>query len=338
MKKLRVGVIGAGRIGKVHTESIVLRVKEAEVVALSDVALETARQLAGKFGIPKVTADYKEIFNDKDINAVVICSPTNTHAQYIKEAAAKGKDIFCEKPIDLSLAVIKEALAAVKKEKVKLMVGFNRRFDANFLAIRGLVKEGKIGTPHLLRITSRDPSPPPAHYVAGSGGMFLDMSIHDFDMARYIVGSEVVEVFAKGGVLVDPELGKAGDIDTAIIMLTFANGAIGAIDNSRKAVYGYDQRVEIFGTKGMAQTANNIPANYTFNDEKGSHGPHIYNFFMDRYTESYAVEMECFCRAVLKGECLPVSGEDALAATAMAIAAKISMKENRPVRIDEVVK
>ena len=188
------------------------------------------------------------MINHPDVEAVIICSPTDTHAQYIVEAAQAGKHIFCEKPVDLSLPVIQRALDAVAKAGVKLMVGFNRRFDPNFAKIRQLVVDGKIGDPHILKITSRDPAPPPAEYSAVSGGMFMDMTIHDFDMARFIVGSEVTEVYAKSAVLVDEAIGKAGDVDTAIITLTFVNGAIGVIDNSRKAVYGYDQRVEIFGS------------------------------------------------------------------------------------------
>jgi len=337
MKKLKIGVIGAGRIGKVHAATLVQNVPQAEVIAIADVNIESASELAQKFGIGLVTADYKEIIGNPDVEAVVICSPTDTHAQYIIEAAQAGKHIFCEKPVDLTLAKIQQAIDAVEKAGVKLMVGFNRRFDPNFMKVKQMVLEGKIGDPHILKITSRDPAPPPAQYSAVSGGMFLDMTIHDFDMARYIVGSEVTEVFTKATVLVDPEIGKAGDIDTAIITLTFANGAIGVIDNSRKAVYGYDQRVEIFGSKGMVNADNNFPENHRYFAGDGVHGSLPLNFFMDRYLEAYANEMKLFCDAVANGTELPVSGHDGLMSVAIALAAKKSHLEKRTVKLSEFI-
>jgi myo-inositol 2-dehydrogenase / D-chiro-inositol 1-dehydrogenase len=337
MSKLKIGVIGAGRIGKVHAATLVQNVPQAEVVAIADVQIESARELAEKFGIAIVTDNYKEIINNPSIEAVVICSPTDTHAQYIIEAAQAGKHIFCEKPVDLTLDAIKKAIAAVDKAGVKLMVGFNRRFDPNFHKIQEMVQSGKIGDPHILKITSRDPAPPPAEYSAVSGGMFLDMTIHDFDMARYIVGSEVTEVFTKATVLVDPEIGKAGDVDTAIITLTFANGAIGVIDNSRKAVYGYDQRVEIFGSLGMVNVDNNYPENHRYYTVDGVHKTLPLNFFMDRYLEAYANEMKVFCDAVSSNTELPVSGYDGLMSVAIALAAKKSYIEGRPVKMNEIL-
>jgi myo-inositol 2-dehydrogenase/D-chiro-inositol 1-dehydrogenase len=239
--------------------------------------------------------------------------------------------------VDLSLEVIGGAIEAVNKAGVKLMVGFNRRFDPNFAKIKQLVTEGKIGDPHILKITSRDPAPPPAEYSAVSGGMFMDMTIHDFDMARFITGSEVVEVYTKASVMVDPAIGKAGDVDTAVITLTFANGAIGVIDNSRKAVYGYDQRVEIFGSGGMACADNNYPENHRYFSGDGVHGSLPLNFFMDRYLEAYANEMKIFCDAVVNNKPLPVSGNDGLMSVAVALAAKKSHKENRPVKLTEII-
>ena len=239
--------------------------------------------------------------------------------------------------MDLSLDVIKGAIEAVEKAGVKLMVGFNRRFDPNFFKIKQLVVEGKIGEPHILKITSRDPAPPPAEYSATSGGMFMDMTIHDFDMARYITGSEVTEVYAKSAVLVDPAIGRAGDVDTAVITLSFANGAIGVIDNSRKAVYGYDQRVEIFGSKGMICADNNFPENHRYFSDDGVHGSLPLNFFMDRYLEAYANEMKIFCDAVINDKELPVSGTDGLMSVAIALAAKKSQGENRPVKLSEII-
>lgn len=337
MKKLKIGVIGAGRIGKVHAATLVQNVPQAKVLAIADIDLAGASELAQKFGISKASTNYKDIINDPDIEAVVICSPTDTHAQYITEAAEAGKHIFCEKPVDLTLAAIQKALSAVEKAGVKLMVGFNRRFDPNFMKIHEMVKEGKIGQPHILKITSRDPAPPPAEYSAVSGGMFLDMTIHDFDMARFIVGSEVTEVFTKATVLVDPEIGKAGDVDTAIITLTFANGAIGVIDNSRKAVYGYDQRVEIFGSLGMVNVDNNYPENHRYYTVDGVHKTLPLNFFMERYLEAYANEMKVFCEAVANNKVLPVSGFDGLMSVAIALAAKKSFLEGRTVKMSEIL-
>jgi myo-inositol 2-dehydrogenase/D-chiro-inositol 1-dehydrogenase len=336
MKKIKIGVIGAGRIGKVHVATLALSVPEAEVIAVTDTDKTRAISLAEIYSINTVAGDYKEIIQNPEIEAVVICSPTDTHTKYIIEAAQAGKHIFCEKPVDLSLDPIQKALDAVEKAGVKLMVGFNRRFDSNFLKTKQMVDEGKVGEPHILKITSRDPAPPPAEYSAVSGGMFLDMTIHDFDMARFIVGSEVTEVYTNATVLVDPEIGKAGDVDTAVIALTFANGAIGVIDNSRKAVYGYDQRLEIFGSKGMVNVDNNYPENHRYYSADGVHKSLPLNFFMDRYTEAYANEMKAFCKALSNNSKLPVSGEDGLVSVAIALAAKKSHDEERPVKLSEI--
>ena len=337
MKKLKLGVIGTGRIGKVHIATLVQNVSQAVVVAVADVNLNSANEVAKVFGITSVFSNYMDVINHPEVEAVIICSPTDTHAQYIIDAAKAGKHIFCEKPVDLSLEVIKGAIKAVTTSGVKLMVGFNRRFDPNFLKIKQLVADGKIGDPHILKITSRDPAPPPAEYSAVSGGMFMDMTIHDFDMARYIAGSEVTEVYTKASVLVDPAIGKAGDVDTAIITLTFSNGAMGVIDNSRKAVYGYDQRVEIFGSKGMACADNNYPENHRYYASDGVHGSLPLNFFMDRYLEAYANEMKIFCDAVINDLQLPVDGNDGLMSVAIALAAKKSYLENRPVKLTEII-
>jgi myo-inositol 2-dehydrogenase/D-chiro-inositol 1-dehydrogenase len=337
MTKLKLGVIGTGRIGKVHIATLVQSVPQAEVVAIADIDIKSAETTAKAFGITSVFTNYLDVINHPEVEAVVICSPTDTHAKYIIDAAKAGKHIFCEKPVDLSLEVIEGSLEAVKKAGVKLMVGFNRRFDPNFSKIKQLVTEGKIGDPHILKITSRDPAPPPAEYSAVSGGMFMDMTIHDFDMARYITGSEVIEVYTKACVLVDPAIGKAGDVDTAIITLTFANGAIGVIDNSRKAVYGYDQRVEIFGSKGMVCADNNYPENHRYFSGDGVHGSLPLNFFMDRYLEAYTNEMKIFCDAVINNLQLPVSGNDGLMSVAIALAAKKSHLEQRPVKLSEIL-
>lgn len=337
MERIKVGVIGTGRIGKLHLENLSVRISSAEVAAVADVFVEGARTLAKTFGIKTVTKDYREILANDDIAAVVICSPTDTHAQYTMEAAEAGKHIFCEKPLDLSLEKIRKVLDVIERTGVKLMVGFNRRFDPNYAKVQQMVRDGKIGSPHILKISSRDPAPPPAEYIAVSGGMFLDMTIHDFDMARFVIGSEITEVYAKTNVLIDPDIGKAGDVDTALTILQFENGAIGTIDNSRKAVYGYDQRLEVFGSEGMVSIDNNMHDTHAYYDKEGSHGPLPLDFFMDRYVQSYAIEMESFINAVIRDEPVPVHGTDGLISVAIGLAAKRSARENRPVKLDEIL-
>jgi myo-inositol 2-dehydrogenase/D-chiro-inositol 1-dehydrogenase len=337
MKELvKVAVIGAGRIGRVHAENLAYRIPSAKLVAIADVVDDAARGLASDLGIPKVAHDYNEVLQDKQVDAVVICSSTDTHAQIMQDAAKAGKHIFCEKPIALDLAKIDHALSVVDGAGVLLQVGFNRRFDPSFKRVHDLVAEGEIGEPHLLRITSRDPAPPPLAYVKVSGGIFLDMTIHDFDMARFLVGSEVEQVYAAGAVLVDPEIGRAGDLDTAVVTLRFANGALGVIDNSRKAVYGYDQRVEVFGSKGVAQAENKTPDSVVLSDALGVHSTLPLHFFVERYAEAYVAEMCAFIDCVREGKSPPVTGKDARIPVVMGYAAKKSTEEGRPVRLSEI--
>jgi len=257
MKTLTIGIIGAGRIGKLHAENLITRVQGTKLKTVTDPFLD--EKWAKSKGILVTGKDHQIILDDSEIDAVLICSPSPKHAQQIIDCTQVGKHIFCEKPIALDPEVIKNSLSEVEKAKVKLQVGFNRRFDPTFASVREKMSSGALGDPHVIRVTSRDPAPPPPDYVASSGGLFLDMTIHDFDMVRFLSGSEVTEVHAYGAVLVDPDIGKAGDIDTAVISLKFANGALGIIENSRKAVYGYDQRVEVFGSKGTALGENNMP-------------------------------------------------------------------------------
>ena len=334
--QVNVAVIGAGRIGKLHAQHLAFRLPEANLLAVADIFLEAAETCAAECQVPAAFQDYRRILDDPDIEAVVICSSTDTHAQIIEEAAAAGKHIFCEKPLDLDLARMDRVLAAVDEAGVKLQVGFNRRFDPNFKRVRDLVAAGEIGTPHIVRITSRDPEPPPIEYVKVSGGIFLDMTIHDFDMARYLIGSEVEEIFAAGGVLVDPEIGRVGDIDTAVITLRYANGAMGTIDNSRKAVYGYDQRVEVFGSDGMVAVSNNTPDSAVVSDAQGVHGTLPLFFFVERYTDSYIAEMRAFIECVQQDKVPPVTGVDGRVPVVMGYAARTSYEENRPVRLSEV--
>jgi myo-inositol 2-dehydrogenase/D-chiro-inositol 1-dehydrogenase len=335
-KVLRMGLIGAGRIGKIHAHNIASRIPQAKIAAIADVNLKAAQQLAGELHVSNVYEDYRKIMGDPDIDAVAILTSTDTHADLIIAAAAAGKHIFCEKPIDLTLERVDKAIAAVHKAGVKCQIGFNRRFDPSFTRLYQLIKSGKIGKLQILRITNREPAPPPVSFVKTSGGMFLDMTIHDFDMAGYLSDSDVVEVYAIGGVMVDPAIGKAGDIDTAIITLKFANGAIGTIDNSRKAVYGYDQRVEVFGSGGMATIANN-PANAaTYSNAKGVLTDKPSYFFLERFAEAYTAEMSEFVKAVLANRPTLFTAAESRKPVVIAMAANKSLRENRPVRIKEI--
>jgi myo-inositol 2-dehydrogenase/D-chiro-inositol 1-dehydrogenase len=334
--KLRIGIIGSGRIGRVHAESLAFRIPEALPVAIADINGDAAHEVAARCGIPRVVTHSDEILNDPAVDAVLICSPTETHANLIVEAARARKHIFCEKPIDHSLTKIDLALQEVKKSGVKLQVGFNRRFDANFVRVRSAVVQGEIGTPDLMHIISRDPGPPPISYIKTSGGIFLDMTIHDFDMARFLVGDEIESVYATGGVRVDPEIGKAGDLDTVLIVLQFKNGVIGTIDNSRKAVYGYDQRVEILGSKGAIATGNCYPNQAILSTGTAIQRDLPLNFFMDRYTESFVNEIRAFVQAVVQNKPVPVKGIDGRVAVVMALAARRSFDERRPVQLKEV--
>jgi myo-inositol 2-dehydrogenase/D-chiro-inositol 1-dehydrogenase len=335
-KKLRIGIIGAGRIGRVHAESLAFRIPEAAPSAIADINGDAAQEVAERCGIPRVATDSKEILNDPAIDAVLICSPTETHANLIVGAARAGKHVFCEKPIDHSLSNIDRALQEVKRSGVKLQVGFNRRFDANFVRVHNAIVQGEIGTPHLMHIVSRDPGPPPLSYIKTSGGIFLDMTIHDFDMARFLVGDEVESIYATGGVRVDPEIGRAGDLDTAVIVLQFKNGVIGTIDNSRKAAYGYDQRVEILGSKGAIATENCYPNQAILSTAAAIQRDLPLNFFMERYTESFVSELRAFVQAVVLGQPVPVNGTDGRVAVVMALAARKSYDERRPVPLEDV--
>jgi myo-inositol 2-dehydrogenase / D-chiro-inositol 1-dehydrogenase len=333
---LRVGLIGAGRIGKVHAETIAYRIPEASLAAVTDVDTQAARALAAKCGIPRVTEGAGELLASPDIDAVLICSSTDTHAALIVAAAEQGKHIFCEKPIHHELDTIDRALEAVSRAGVKLQVGFNRRFDTNFERVRHAIVSGEIGTPHLMHIISRDPGPPPLSYIKVSGGMFLDMTIHDFDMARFLIGEEVTEVYAAAGVRVDPGIGEAGDVDTALIVLRFANGTIGSIDNCRQAPYGYDQRVEVLGSLGSIATENVYPNRAVVSTADSVRRDLPLNFFMDRYLDSFAKELQAFVKAVMLDEPVPVTGSDGRAPVVMALAARKSYEEGRPVKLSEI--
>lgn len=334
---MKVGIIGAGRIGKVHAKNITMFVPELEIKAIADPFMnEETEAFAKGLGIPVAAKDAEVILKDPEIEAVLICSSTNTHADFILRAAAEKKHIFCEKPIDYDIQRVRQAIQAAQDAGVKLQIGFCRRFDHNHRAVYDMVRSGKVGKVNLIKISSRDPEPPPIAYVKVSGGIFYDMMIHDFDMARFLAGSEVEEVSAVGSVLVDPAIGEAGDVDTAVVTLRFANGAIGIIDNSRKAVYGYDQRVEVFGSEGAALNANDTPSTAVFYGAEGTMSESCYKVMWDRYTNAFVSEMQAFAEAVSKDLETPVTGMDGLYPVLMAAAAVKSLKEHRPVAISEV--
>jgi len=336
MKTINVAVAGLGRIGKIHLKNLSRNFAEIKVVAAMDV-FDESKAIADEFNVPVFVKTFDELLAVPNVDAVVICSPTDTHANYVVQAAKAGKQIFCEKPLDLSLERVQEVLEIVKETGVKLMLGFNRRFDPEFKKIRQLVENDAVGNPQIIKITSRDPGPPPVSYVKVSGGMFLDMTIHDFDMARYISGKQVKEVFAKATVKVDPEIGKAGDVDTAIITLTFEDDSMAVIDNCRKAVYGYDQRLEVFGSKGMTQAENNFPNNHKLYTESGVSGDLPLHFFLERYDASYNQEIREFIDALVNDTEMPVDGEDGLLSIAIGLAAKKSVEENRPIQMSEIL-
>ena len=334
---MNIGIIGAGRIGKVHGESVMRFVKNATVKAIADPFMnDQTIAWAKEMGINEIYTDYHKILEDKDIDIVLICSSTDTHSKISLEAIEAGKHIFCEKPIDHDVNKIKEVMEALKKSNVKYQVGFNRRFDHNFMAAREAVKAGKIGDLNILKICSRDPGAPPVSYIKVSGGIFLDMTIHDFDMVRFMSGDEVEEVYAIGGVLVDPAIGEAGDIDTAIITLKLKSGALAVIDNCRRATYGYDQRVEAFGSLGQVAIGNDTDSLAVISNADGVTAEKPKLFFLERYMDAYTAEVNSFIQAVQNDTPTEVGVVDGLKPVLIGLAAKLSLKENRPVKIAEI--
>jgi myo-inositol 2-dehydrogenase/D-chiro-inositol 1-dehydrogenase len=331
---IRIGVIGVGRIGRMHAELVARRIPGAALDAVYDPYAQAARRVGDELG-PHVAASVEEIL-ERDLDAVAICSSADTHVELILAAARAGKAVFCEKPVSLELAELDRALNAVQEAGIPFQIGFNRRFDPAHASVREAVRSGEIGEPHLVRISSRDPEPPPLAYVKTSGGLFLDMMIHDFDMARFVTGSEVVEVFARGAARVEPSFAEAGDVDTALVLLVHADGCLTAIDNSRRAAYGYDQRVEVFGSAGMAASENPLAHTGVLTSARGTLRPPLPHFFLERYIPSYELEWEAFVAAVQSGSPPPVSLEDARAPLVIGLAAWRSLREGRPVRIDEV--
>lgn len=334
---LNIGIIGAGRIGKVHITSISNLVKGARVKSIADVNMnEEIIKWAAGFGITECHKDYNVILQDKEIDAVLICSSTDTHSSISVDAIRAGKHVFCEKPIDHSIEKIKGVIEALDENNVKYQVGFNRRFDHNFEAVRNEVVKGTIGDPHIIKVTSRDPEAPSINYVKVSGGIFLDMTIHDFDMVRYLSGSDVEEVYVQSAVLIDKAIGEAGDVDTAIITLKMTNGALAVIDNSRRAAYGYDQRAEVFGSLGMVATSNDTNSTAVISTTNGVTGEKPLYFFLERYMNSFAKEIQCFIDSIINDTDTQVNVIDGLNAVLIGIAAKKSVELGRAVKLSEI--
>ncbi|HEY1930600.1 MAG TPA: inositol 2-dehydrogenase [Acetobacteraceae bacterium] len=327
MARLNIAVVGAGRIGQIHARNVAAH-SAAQLAGITDPDHAAAERLAQATGCSVISLD--AAFQS---DAVLICSPTTTHADYIERAATAGKPVFCEKPIDLSAARVRACLDAVRRAGIPLMVGFNRRFDRNFASLKHSLDEGEIGTLELLTITSRDPSPPPLGYIATSGGLFRDMMIHDLDLARHFLGEEPVELFAAASSLVDPAIGAAGDVDTAVVALKTASGRLCQISNSRRATYGYDQRIELHGSKGLLRAGNMTATTVERADGSGFHTDPALPFFLERYAEAYRAELDAFIGAVSGGTAPQPDGDDGLRALLLADAATESARTGQAVKV-----
>ena len=334
MDKVRVAVLGMGRQGQIHSKNLTYRIPEADLICVADVTKELAAQV--EIDNVELYDDYKKILERKDISAVIIATATDTHEQVIKDAVQAGKDIFCEKPIATTLEAIDKVLGLVEHAGVRFMVGFNRRFDPTFARVREHVKKGNVGNPFIVNITSRDPQPPHYEYLKVCGGIFFDTTVHDFDMARFLTGDEIVEVYATGSVLVDERIGELGDLDTTMITLKFQNGAVGSINNCRRTGYSYDQRVEVFGSKGCVIADNETPNRVELINPEGIHSDVPLYFNVERYPEAFFGEVNAFIRSIKENKSVPVTGEDGRKAVVLSMAAKKSWKENRPVRVEEI--
>jgi len=336
MGQTMVGLVGAGRIGRLHAENLARRIPEARLAAIASPHLD--KRWAEGLGIPVRSTDVNVVIDDPSIEALVIAASSDLHIKLIRRAAAAGKHIFCEKPLAFEPGPIEEILEVTTTAGVKLQVGYNRRFDPSLLRASEAVRSGEIGDIHTLRVTSRDPIPPDIDFVRRSGGLFFDFTVHDFDVVRFLSGAEIVELFAVGEVLVDPRIGAAGDIDTAVITLQLSNGALAVIDNSRHAVYGQDQRFEIFGSSGSVAVDNTRATFVTTSTRKGVFTERLHGSFGDRYREAFVAELRGFLNSVREGGPVAVGAEDALAAVRAAHAARRSLAENRPIRlVDEAV-
>ncbi|MGR3616187.1 MAG: inositol 2-dehydrogenase [Paracoccaceae bacterium] len=329
----RIALLGAGRIGQVHAHAI-SRTPGAELTAVADAFPDAAQAVAEKYGCEIREIDAIAVAGD--IDAVIICTPTDTHADLIEQFARAGKAIFCEKPVDLSIERVMVCLKVVEETGSQMMIGFNRRFDPHFIAVHDAISQGRIGAIEQITITSRDPGLPPKSYVAVSGGIFRDMTIHDFDMARFLLGEEIDTVFATASALVDPSVRDLGDYDTASVTMTTPTGKQVVILNSRRASYGYDQRIEVHGSDGMVQAENQRPADILIANSAGFSQPPLHDFFMTRYTAAYEAEISHFLSALQAGTPLSPSGKDGLESLRLAEAALRSVAQGRTVALDEI--
>ncbi|KPF69187.1 inositol 2-dehydrogenase [Bosea sp. AAP35] len=327
---LKVGLLGAGRIGRIHGQNVAAH-RDADLVAVADAMPEAAAALAAATGTRVASAE--AILSDPGIDAVLICAPTDTHADLIEAAVSGGKAVFCEKPVDLDAERIRRCLAVVERSGQPLMIGFNRRFDPSFAALEARLRAGEAGEIEIVTVISRDPSPPPVDYVARSGGLFRDMMIHDFDMARFLLAEEPIEVFALGSALVDPAIGAAGDVDTAAVLMKTASGRIAQISNSRRATYGYDQRIEVHGSRGMLRAGNIHETTVESATAAGFRADPVQNFFLARYAAAYRAELDAFIATCLGGTAPTPSGRDGLKAQILADAATASAKTGKPVAV-----
>jgi myo-inositol 2-dehydrogenase/D-chiro-inositol 1-dehydrogenase len=332
---IRVGVLGVGRIGSLHARLLAREVSGLALAAVHDIDSDASAAVARDLGVSAL-GSAERLLERREVDAIAICTSTDTHVDLLVAAAKTRKPVFLEKPVSLDLADLDRGLAAAEDAGILLQVGFNRRFDAAHRSVRDAVVSGSIGDVHVVRISSRDPEPPPLEYVRASGGIFLDMTVHDFDMARYVTGSEIEEVYARGEVRIDPAFEDEGDVDTALVVLRHADGTLTTIDNSRRAVYGFDQRVEAFGANGMA-ASNNPPAHTgVLHAAEGTRSAALPHFFLERYVPSYVAEWEAFEEAVRTGRPSPVTGNDGRAALVAGLAARRSALEWRPVRVSEI--
>lgn len=331
---VRFAILGAGRIGQVHAKAV-SAVADAALVAISDPVEAAARAVSDQYGCD--IQNISDIAARDDVDAVIICTPTNTHADLIEMFARAGKAIFCEKPVDLNLSRIQDCLAVVEQTGAKLMVGFNRRFDPDFRALKREIDAGHIGDVEMITLTSRDPGPPPAEYIKVSGGIFRDMTIHDFDVARWLLGEEVETVQAAASVLTDPEIGRLGDFDSVNLILKTSSGRQCTITNSRRASYGYDQRIEVLGSKGAVAAENHRTARISLSNDQGTRKPPLLDFFMSRYEAAYTHEIEAFAACVTEGTPAPTTGTDGLLALALADAAILSVKEARVIKVSDIL-
>ena len=329
MKKI--AILGLGRIGQIHLKNLLDHRAQVQPIAIT--SSQIGRDYAQSLGVEMTFNTLGEALQQESLDGLVICSPSDTHFEYTKQLIEQHIPVFCEKPLDLSISRIEVLEKLAANRKVPLMVAFNRRFDPQFAALKKAIEDGQVGIPHVLKITSRDPGLPPMEFIEHSGGLFMDMVIHDFDMARFLMQEEVVEVYTKASIKIDPELATYNDFDTAHTILTFESGGVAIIDNSRQAKYGYDQRIEVFGSEGMLQVGNQYPIAVQSYNELGSHHPKPFTFFIDRYQASYREELKEFVQIVLGEQQVTLGAVDAKAATQIAIAAMASVSKNQPIRL-----